>query len=74
MNAGDGDEQSARERDERFDPLSDESSMEDTGLERSSRQTKSKEAQRFGDPVNHSIEKILQEKFSGALLNVIADY
>ena len=48
-----GKNQSAGERDERFDPptgASDESSMEDTGVRRSSRQTKSKEPQRCGDP------------------------
>ena len=68
MNAGDRDEQSARERDERFDLQTgawDDSSMEDTGVERSSRQTKSKEPRRFGDPVKHSIKKLSQENFHG---------
>ena len=37
-------------------------------VRRSSRQTKSKEPQRFGDPVKHSIMEISEELSGGALL------
>ena len=43
---------------EKFDlptGASDDSSMEDVGVPRRSRQTKSKEPQRLGDPVKHSV-------------------
>ena len=52
---------------EKFGPTTgakDDSSMEDTGVRRSSRQTKNKEPQRFGDPVKHSIKEISKEELS----------
>ena len=62
-----GNNQPAGETDERFDPptgTKDDFSMEDTGVRRSSRQTKNKEPQRFGDPVKHSIKEISKEELS----------
>ena len=63
--------QPASERDTRFEPpqgVSDDSSAEESGVRRSSRQTKSKEPQRFGDPVKHSIKEVSEELSGGALL------
>ena len=57
--------------DTRFEPpqgVSDDSSVEESGVRRSSKQTKSKEPKRFGDPVNHSIKEVSEELTGGALL------
>ena len=63
--------QPAVERDENFEPpsgASDDCSVEEAGVRRSSRQTKSKEPKRFGDPVKHSIKEVSEELTGGALL------
>ena len=63
--------QPAAERDEKFEPppgASDDSSVEEAGVRRSSRQTKSKEPKRFGDPVKHFIKEISEELPGEALL------
>ena len=63
-----GKNQSTGERDDQFDPptgASDDSSMEDTGVRRSSRQTKSKELQCYGNPAKQSIMETSQEELSG---------
>ena len=52
---------------ERFDPptgASDDSSMEYTGIRRSSRETMSKETQRFEDNIKHFIREFSDESFS----------
>ena len=56
-----GQNQAAAERDEIFEPppgASDDSSVEEAGVRRSSRQTKTKEPKQFGDPVKHSIKEV----------------
>ena len=66
-----GNVQPASERDTIFEPpqgLSDYSSAEESGVRRSSRQTKSKEPKRFGDPVKHYIKEVSQLLSGGALL------
>ena len=66
-----GQSQPSAEREEKFEPpqgASDDSRIEDAGVRRSSRQTKSKEPKRFGDPVKHSIKEVLDELTGGALL------
>ena len=53
--------QKGSELDTNFKPpqgFSDESSAEESGVRRSSRQTKNKEPKRFGDPIKHSIKEI----------------
>ena len=53
--------QKGSELDTNFEPpqgFSDESSAEESGVRRSSRQTKNKEPKRFGDPIKHSIKEI----------------
>ena len=53
--------QQISEKDTTFEPpqgFSDESSTEESGIRRSSRQTKNKEPKRFGDPIKHSIKEI----------------
>ena len=62
-----GRNQPAGERGERFDSptgASDGSNMEVTGVRRSSRQTKSKEPRRFGDPGQHSLLEKSEEEVS----------
>ena len=59
--------QQISEKDMTFEPpqgFSDESSTEESGIRRNSRQTKNKEPKRFGDPIKHSIKEIS----GGALL------
>ena len=66
-----GKNQSVGERDKKLEPpqgASDYSSVEDAGVRKSSRQTKSKEPRRFGDPVKHSIKEFSEELSGGALL------
>ena len=66
-----GNVQPASERDTMFEPpqgVSDDSSAKDSKVRRSSRQTKSKEPNRFGDPVKHSIKELSEELSGGALL------
>ena len=63
--------QPASEQETRFEPpqgVSDDSSAEESGVPRSSRQTKSKEPKQFGDPVKHSIKEVSEELSEGALL------
>ena len=60
-----GHDQPASERDTRFEPLQ---ASQNRGVRRSSRQTKSKEPKRFGDPVKHSIKEVSEELTGGALL------
>ena len=70
-----GKNQSVGEWDERLDPptgASDDSSIEDTGVGRSWRQTKSKDSQHFGDLFKHSIKEISGEKLSEGALPKIA--
>ena len=65
-----GNVQPASERDTIFEPpqgVLDDSSAEDSGVRRSSRQTKNKEPKRFGDPVKHSIKEVWEELSGGAL-------
>ena len=66
-----GKNKSVGERDDQFEPpqaASDDSSVMETDVRRSSRQNKSKELQRFGDPVKHSIKEISEEGLSGEVL------
>ena len=66
-----GNFQPASERGTLFEPpqgVSDDSSAEDSGVRRSSRQTKNKEPKRFGDPVKHSIKEVSEELSGRALL------
>ena len=66
-----GNFQPVSERDTAFEPpqgISDESSAEESGVRRSSRQTKNKEPKRFGDPIKHSIKEVSQDLSGGALL------
>ena len=59
------------EKDTTFEPpqgFSDESSTKESGIRRSSRQTKNKEPKRFGDPIKHSIKEISENLRGGALL------
>ena len=59
-----GQSQPADERDEKFEPppgASDDSSVEEARVRRSSRQTKSKEPKRFRDPVKHFITEVSEE-------------
>ena len=68
---GRGHNQPASERDTRFEPpqgVSDDSSAKESGVRRSSRQSKSKKPKRFADPVKHSIEEVSEELSGGALL------
>ena len=61
----------ASERNKIFEPpqgVSDDSSAEESGVRRSSRQTKSKEPKPFGDPVKHFIKEVSEELSGGALL------
>ena len=60
----------ASERNKIVEPpqgVSDDSSAEESGVRRSSRQTKSKEPKPFGDPVKHFIKEV-SELSGGALL------
>ena len=71
--AGDirGNSQPVSERDTAFEPpqgVSDESSAEESGVRRSSRQTKNKEPKRFGDPIKHSTKEISEDLTGVALL------
>ena len=66
-----GKNKSVGERDDQFEPpqvASDDSSVVETDVRRSSRQNKSKELQRFGDPVKPSIKEISEEDLSGEVL------
>ena len=45
---------------------SDNSSAEDVGVRRSSRQTKKKEPKRSGDPVKQSVREVSEDKLTGA--------
>ena len=66
-----GNPQQISEKDTIFEPpqgFSDESSTEESGIRRSSRQTKNKEPKRFGDPIKHSIKEISENLTGGALL------
>ena len=66
-----GNVQPASERYAIFEPpqgVSDDSSAEESGVRRSSRQTKSKEPKRFRDPVKHSTKEVSEELSGGALL------
>ena len=66
-----GNAQQISEKDTTFEPpqgFSDESSTEESGIRRSSRQTKNKEPKRFGDPVKHSIKEISKNLTGGGLL------
>ena len=59
------------EKDTTFEPpqgFSDESGTEESGIRRSSRQTKNKEPKRFGDPIKHSIKRISENLTGGGLL------
>ena len=63
--------QPASERNTKIEPpqgVSDDSSAEESGVRRSSRQNKSTEPERFGDPVKHSIKEVSEELTGGALL------
>ena len=63
--------QQISEKDTTFEPpqgFLDESSTEESGIRRSSRQTKNKEPKRFGDPIKHSIKEISENLTGGALL------
>ena len=63
-----GNFQPVSERDTAFEPpqgVSDNSSAEESGVRRSSRQTKNKEPKRFGDPIKHSIKEISEELSGG---------
>ena len=63
-----GNFQPVSERDTAFEHpqgVSDESSAEDSGVRRSSRQTKNKEPKRFGDPMKHSIEEVSEDLSGG---------
>ena len=63
--------QQSSELDTNFEPpqgFSDESSTEESGIRRSSRQTKNKEPKRFGDPIKHSIKEISENLTGGGLL------
>ena len=66
-----GNVQSASEKNTIFEPpqgSSDESSAEDSGVRRSSGQTKNKEPEPFGDPVKHSIKQVSEKELSGGAL------
>ena len=66
-----GNPQQISEKDTTFEPpqgFSDESSTEESGIRRSSRQTKNKEPKRFGDPIKHSIKEISENLTGGGLL------
>ena len=66
-----GNPQQSSEMDTNFEPpqgFSDESSTEESGIRRSSRQTKNKEPKRFGDPIKHSIEEISENLTGRGLL------
>ena len=68
-----GNVQPASERDTIFEPpqgVSDDSSAEESGVRRSSRQTKNKDPKRFGDPVKNSIKEVSEELSGGALLKL----
>ena len=59
------------EKDTTFAPpqgFLDESSTEESGIRRSSRQTKNKEPKRFGNPIKHSIKEISENLTGGGLL------
>ena len=63
--------QKGSELDTNFEPpqgFSDESSAEESGVRRSSRQTKNKEPKRFGDPIKHSIKEISENLTGRGLL------
>ena len=63
--------QQSSELDTNFEPpqgFSDESSAEESGIRRSSRQTKNKEPKRFGDPIKHSIKEISENLTGRGLL------
>ena len=63
--------QQISEKDTTFEPphgFSDESGTEESGIRRSSRQTKNKEPKRFGDPIKHSIKEISENLTGGGLL------
>ena len=63
-----GNFQPVSERDTAFEPpqgVSEESSAEESGVRRSSRQTKNKEPKRFGDPIKHSIKKVSADLSGG---------
>ena len=66
-----GNPQQISEKDTTFEPpqgFSDESSTEESGIRRSSRQTKNKEPKRFGDPIKLSIKEISENLTGGGLL------
>ena len=66
-----GNPQQSSEMDTNFEPpqgFSDESSTEESGIRRSSRQTKNKEPKRFGDPIKHSIKEISENLTGRGLL------
>ena len=63
--------QKGSELDTNFEPpqgFSDESSAEESGVRRSSRQTKNKEPKRFGDSIKHSIKEISENLTGRGLL------
>ena len=66
-----GNPQQSSEMDTNFEPpqgFLDESSTEESGIRRSSRQTKNKEPKRFGDPIKHSIKEISENLTGRGLL------
>ena len=66
-----GNVQPASEWDTIFKPpqgVSDDSSAEDSGVRRSSRQSKNREPKQFGDSVKRSIKEVSEELSGGALL------
>ena len=63
-----GNFQPVSEKDTAFEPphgVSDESSAEESGVRRSSRQTKNKEPKCFGDPIKHSIKEVSADLSGG---------
>ena len=63
-----GNPQQSSEMDTNFEPpqgFSDKSRTEESGIRRSSRQTKNKEPKRFGDPMKHSIKEEISENLTG---------
>ena len=63
-----GSVQPVSEKDTAFESpqgVSDESSAEESGVRRSSRQTKNKEPKRFGDPTKHSNKEVSEDLSGG---------
>ena len=66
-----GNFQPVSEKDTIFEPphgVSDDSSAEESGVRRCSRQTKSKDPKQFGDPVKQSIKEVSEELSGGVLI------